>query len=112
MQVTEFVGTGGKLTEVVAVDRGSGTEHRWDPEGVFVFIGLQPNTAFFEGGVDLDQWGFVVTEHFETSMRNVFAAGDVRAGSTKQLAAAVGEGAGAALAIRERLQANAHLAAR
>lgn len=109
-EVTELVGSGGKLQEVVAVDNQSGDEHRWSPQGVFVFIGLDPNTKFVEGAVDLDQWGFIKTTHFETSMANVFATGDVRAGSTKQLAAAVGEGAGAALAIRERLQQQHHMA--
>ena len=102
-EVTELVGSGGKLQQVVAVDSVSGDEHRWSPQGVFVFIGLDPNSQFVADTVDLDQWGFIKTTHFETSMVDVFATGDVRAGSTKQLAAAVGEGAGAALAIRERL---------
>lgn len=105
------MGSGGRLSEVVAVDRESGEERRWQPAGVFVFIGMQPNTGFLDGAVELDQWGFVTTNHFETSMPNVFAAGDVRAGSTKQLAAAVGEGAGVALTIRERLTENSHLSA-
>ncbi len=109
--VTELVGSGGRLSEVLAVDRVSGEDLRWQPEGVFVFIGMQPNTRFLQGTIDLDQWGFVTTNHFETSMANVFAAGDVRAGSTKQLAAAVGEGAGVALAIRERLSEQSHLSA-
>ena len=101
-QVTEFVGSGGRLQEVVTIDRDSGEERRWTPDGVFVFIGLDPNTGFLRGTLELDRWGFVETEHFETSMPNVYAAGDVRAGATKQLAAAVGEGAAALLAIRER----------
>lgn len=108
-EVTELVGSGGRLHELVAVDSESGEEHRWSPQGVFVFIGLDPNTRFVEGALDLDPWGFIKTAHYETSMANVFATGDVRAGSTKQLAAAVGEGAGAALAIRERLQQQHHL---
>ena len=108
-QVTELVGRGGRLQEVVARDRDSGEEHRWTPDGVFVFIGLEPNTAFLKETLDLDRWGFIETDNFETSMANVFAAGDVRAGSTKQLASAVGEGAAAALAILARLQEQAHL---
>ena len=108
-QVTELVGRGGKLQAVVARDRETGQEYRWTPDGVFVFIGLEPNAAFLKETLDLDRWGFIETDNFETSMAHVFAAGDVRAGSTKQLAAAVGEGAGAALAIRARLQEQAHL---
>ena len=110
-QVTELRGSGGRLQEVVARDRDSGEEHRWQPDGVFVFIGLDPNTDFLNGTVDRDRWGFIETAHFETSMPNVYAAGDVRAGATKQLAAAVGEGAAALLVIRERLQEQAHLPA-
>ncbi len=109
-QVTELRGSGGRLHEVVARDRESGEELRWQPAGVFVFIGLDPNTAFLQGVVDLDRWGFINTDvRFETSMPGIFAAGDVRAGSTKQLASATGEGAAALMTIRDRLQAEAHL---
>jgi thioredoxin reductase (NADPH) len=74
------------------------------PDGVFVFIGLEPNAAFVRGAVELDDAGFIVTDMgFETTMPRVFAAGDVRSGSTKQLASAVGEGAAAAIAIRRAL---------
>ena len=62
-QVTEFVGSGGRLQEVVTVDRDSGEEQRWRPDGVFVFIGLDPNTDFLKGTLELDRWGFVQTEH-------------------------------------------------
>ena len=55
--------------------------------------------------MDLDQWGFVLTDQtFETSMHGVFAAGDVRAGSTKQLASAIGEGVTALLMVRQHLE--------
>jgi thioredoxin reductase (NADPH) len=70
-----------------------------------VFIGLSPNTAFLRGAVDLDETGFVLTsDTFETSMPGVFAAGDVRDGSTKQLASAVGEGTTALLMVRNYLR--------
>ena len=69
--------------------------------GAFVFIGLDPNTEWLGGSVGLDQLKFVATDQtFLTSARGVFAAGDVRSGSTKQLASAVGEGAAAAIQIR------------
>ncbi len=111
-EVTEFRGSGGRLQEVVARDRASGEEYRWQPAGAFIFIGLDPNTAFLEGAVQLDRWGFIETDgRFETSMDGVFAAGDVRAGSTKQLTAATGEGTAALIAMRDRLQNAAHLPA-
>ena len=70
-------------------------------KGAFVFIGLDPNTEWLGGSVGLDERRFVTTDQmFSTSARGVFAAGDVRSGSTKQLASAVGEGAAAAIQIR------------
>lgn len=96
---------GGKLGAVVTRDRLTGEVREFTPAAVFVFIGLDPNTQFLKGTVDLDQWGFVVTdETLQTSMPGVYAAGDVRAGSTKQLAAATGEGVTALLMVRHRLQ--------
>ena len=70
-------------------------------KGAFVFIGLDPNTEWLGGSVGLYGLKFVATDQmFSTSARGVFAAGDVRSGSTKQLASAVGEGAAAAIQIR------------
>jgi thioredoxin reductase len=64
-------------------------------------LALDPNTGFVKGSVDLDDRGLVLTEMgLQTSMQGVFAAGDVRSGSTKQLASAVSEGAAAAIGIR------------
>jgi thioredoxin reductase (NADPH) len=85
----------------VIEDLRSGTIEEHHPAGVFIFIGLDPNTDFVKGSVDLDERGFVATDPtFMSSMPGVFAAGDVRNGSTKQLASAVGEGAAAAIQIR------------
>ncbi|MDQ1689362.1 MAG: thioredoxin reductase [Frankiaceae bacterium] len=75
------------------------------PHGVFVFIGLTPNTEVVKGIVDLDDYGFITTDAaLQTSVEGVFAAGDVRAGSTKQAASAAGEGAAVALGIRRYLE--------
>jgi thioredoxin reductase (NADPH) len=93
-----------KLEEVVARDRGSGEQLTWHPRGAFVFIGLDPNTDFLRGTLDLDRWGFVVTDGYATSLPGIFCAGDVRAGSTKQLGAAVGEGIAALLEVRRHLE--------
>ncbi len=105
-EVTEFRrARGGRLGAVIARDRATGEVHELHPAGAFVFVGLDPNTGFLRGSLELDPHGFVVTdERFETSIPGVFAAGDVRADSTKQLAAAVGEGVSALLAIRRHLE--------
>lgn len=75
-------------------------------DGVFVFIGLDPNTGFLAGsGVELDAQGLVKTnDKLATNIPGVFACGDVRSGATMQIASAVGEGAIAALSIREYLE--------
>ncbi|MGI8477290.1 MAG: FAD-dependent oxidoreductase [Thermomicrobiales bacterium] len=104
VSVAEFKGTG-KLETVVLKDNGSGELSEIHPAGVFVFIGLSPNTEVVKGFVDLDKQGFVVTDGtLGTSVPGVFAAGDCRAGSTKQAASAAGEGAAVALAIRRFMQ--------
>ncbi len=123
-EVTNFSGAGGKLKAVEIKDQTSGAVETIHPAGVFVFIGLTPNTSILKGtDVETNQWGFVLTGHdlvhngqqlpsfdgrepmfLETSIPGIFAAGDVRQGSTKQVASAAGEGATAALLIREYLK--------
>lgn len=103
--VTSFAGRDGRLTEVAGRDRVTGEEYVWHPAAAFVFIGLDPNTGWLRGVLDLDPWGFVVTDQaFATSMPGVFCAGDARAGSTKQLGSAVGDGIAALIAVRTYLQ--------
>lgn len=110
-EVTELQGER-KLTAVVAKDRATGEQRVFHPAAAFVFIGLDPNSGYLKGSVDPDRYGFIVTDDvFQTSLPGVFAAGDVRAGSTKQLAAAVGEGVAALLQVRQHLQKHAHLSA-
>lgn len=95
----------GKLGAVIVKDTITGETKELHPAGCFVFIGLDPNTDFVKGQVDLDQRGLISTNMgLMTSMPGVFAAGDVRSGSTKQLASAVGEGAAAAIGIRQYLE--------
>lgn len=100
----EIIGEDNHVTKVVGTKDGKKVEFPTD--GVFVFVGLKPNTQFLEAsGIDLDEIGFVKTNtHLETSMKGVFAAGDVRSGATMQIASAAGEGATAALIIREYLE--------
>ena len=88
----------------------SGTTTQTSPDGVFVFIGLQPNTDFLRGVVDFDERGFITTDQrFQTSVESIYAAGDARAGSTKQLGAAVGEGITALMMAREYLRSHQHI---
>ncbi|MBV9133405.1 MAG: FAD-dependent oxidoreductase [Chloroflexi bacterium] len=66
--------------------------------GVFVFVGLEPNTAFLQGTTDLDGAGHVIVDsHLQTNVPGVFAAGDIRQGSARQLVSAAGDGASAAV---------------
>jgi len=99
----EIVAIDGKVSSVSVTENGESKSINID--GVFIFIGLKPNTGFLAGSpVDLDERGLVKTNSkLETSMRGVFACGDVRSGATMQIASAVGEGATAALSIREYL---------
>jgi len=94
----------GHLETIVLDDTSAGRRLELHPAGIFVFIGLTPNTGVVSGLVELDAQGFVKTDAgMETSFAGVFAAGDCRAGSTKQAASAAGEGAAAAIAIRRYL---------
>jgi thioredoxin reductase (NADPH) len=99
----EIVATDGKITSVKVSQDGNSTNINVD--GVFIFVGLKPNTQFLAGsGVELDQQGLVKTDsRLQTNIPGIFASGDVRRGATMQIASAVGEGATAALSIREYL---------
>lgn len=104
MEVTGFAGDG-RLESVTMTHIPTGETRTLHTAGVFVFIGLTPNSGLAAGTVDLDPAGFIVTDAgMQSSLPGVFAAGDVRAGSTKQAVAASGEGAAAALAIRRYLE--------
>ncbi|MCI0609250.1 MAG: FAD-dependent oxidoreductase [Anaerolineae bacterium] len=102
--VREFKGKH-KLESVIVEDLASGEIKEWHYDGVFVFIGLTPNSDMVKNKVQLDSFGFVVTDdNLMTSLPGLFVAGDVRTGSTKQAASAAGEGATAALNIRKYLK--------
>jgi thioredoxin reductase (NADPH) len=126
--VEAFEGRNGRLDTVRL--RNIQTDERTivHPAAAFLFIGLEPNTAFAKNALALDPYGHILTGHdllhhgdngpdveygllnqrllfpFESSLPGVFAAGDVRHGSTNQIASAVGEGAAAALSIRDYLK--------
>ncbi|MBP7820770.1 thioredoxin-disulfide reductase [Candidatus Saccharibacteria bacterium] len=100
----EIVGDGKFVNKVVGTNVLNGEKVDFIVDGVFVFIGLKPNTGFLNNSVELDEIGLIKTnDKLETSIKGVYAAGDVRSGATMQIASAVGEGATAALRIREYL---------
>ncbi len=123
-EVKAFMGEDFKLKNLRLINNQTGSEDELPVNGAFIFIGLTPNTQFLKkSGIRLDPWGFVITGHdllhggqrpkgydhrdphiLETSIPGIFAAGDVRDKSTKQVASAAGEGASAALMIREFLK--------
>ncbi len=104
--VEEFRGKR-RLESIVVKDHATGSTSEMRPGAVFLYIGQNPNTAFVRDTVETDKYGFVVTRpNLETSLAGVFAAGDCRSGSTKQVASAVGEGATAALMVREYLESH------
>ncbi|NQS91385.1 MAG: FAD-dependent oxidoreductase [Chloroflexi bacterium] len=122
--VVEFRGSGGKLESILIKNNQTDEKNEIFPAGSFIFIGLTPNTAFLDdSGVRLDTGKFIVTGHdlvhgrelpagfdgrdpaaLETNIPGIFSAGDVRAASTKQVTTAAGEGATAALLVREYLK--------
>ncbi len=93
-------GTNGVETLTLS-SRADGRESLLEVEGVFIFVGVEPNSDFLRNVVDLDDQGFIVSDPaMHTSVRTVFAAGDVRSGNVRQIAAACGEGTVAALGVR------------
>ena len=101
----EIAAVDGKVAKVIGTDKTKNQKVEFPIDGVFVFVGLDPNTAFLAGsGVELDERQFVKSDtKLQTNIPGIFVAGDVRAGATMQIASATGEGATAALMIREYL---------
>jgi len=111
VDIVALEGERGRFAAVVARDRDSEAVLRFPAAAAFVFIGLKPNSAFLGHDVERDGGGFLATSPtMETSMAGVFAAGDVRSGSTKQLGSAVGDGIAALLMTRRYLEARHHKA--
>ncbi len=102
----EIVAENNVVTKVIGTDKTSGQQVDIVTDGVFIFIGLLPNTQFLaSSSIELDEVGMIKTDAgLQTSMPGVFAAGDVRSGATMQIASAAGEGATAALMIRKYIE--------
>jgi thioredoxin reductase (NADPH) len=121
-EVRELIGTGGRLTAVALGDNRTGESREVPATALFVFIGAEPHSGWLGGQLALDSHGFILTgqaaartdgrawQHLsrepfllETNRPGVFAIGDVRSGSVKRVAAAVGEGAMAVRMVHEYL---------
>ncbi|TYT23133.1 alkyl hydroperoxide reductase subunit F [Luteimonas viscosa] len=103
-QTTEVLGDGNRVTGLVYRDRVGGDAHRLELEGVFVQIGLLPNTEWLQGTVALSPRGeILVDDRGQTSVPGVFAAGDCTTVPYKQIVIAMGEGSKAALAAFDHL---------
>ncbi len=103
-QTTEITGDGSKVNGIRYKDRVSGTEHHIELEGIFVQIGLVPNTEWLKGTVDLSRFGEIVVDaKGHTNVPGVFAAGDCTTVPYKQIVIAAGEGAKAALSAFDYL---------
>jgi thioredoxin reductase (NADPH) len=111
-EVTDLVGDDGRLRALIVRDNKTGDPHEIAATALFVFIGAQPCTGWLAAGVALDDHGYVLTgpdagagpaSLLETSRRGVLAVGDVRSGSIKRVASAVGEGAMAVRLIHNYL---------
>jgi thioredoxin reductase (NADPH) len=108
----------GSLEGITVRDRKGGALRQLPVRQLFMFIGAEPNTGWLEGCVELDDKGYVITGAdrtdsrlprrypLQTSLARVFAVGDARAGSTKRVASAVGEGAAAVAQIHAFLGAS------
>jgi len=119
-EVDAFEGEDSKLNTVRTKNLKSGEQDEFHPAAAFIFIGQQPNSQLLHDEISMDSRSFILTGHdlvhekelgkqrepyaFETTLPGVFAAGDVRHGSIKQVASAVGEGAAASISIREFLK--------
>jgi NADH-dependent peroxiredoxin subunit F len=103
-QTKEVVGDGQKVSGLVYQDRASGEEKRLPIEGVFVQIGLVPNTEWLKGTVELSRHGEIIVDaRGQTSVPGVFAAGDCTTVPFKQIIIAAGDGAKAALGAFDHL---------
>jgi alkyl hydroperoxide reductase subunit F len=103
-QTTEITGENGKVSGLNYKDRNTGEMHHVALEGVFVQIGLVPNTEWLKGDIELSQYGeIIVNDRNETSIPGVFAAGDATTVPYKQIVISMGEGAKAALSAFDYL---------
>jgi thioredoxin reductase (NADPH) len=102
-QSIKIIEQSGLVGGIEVEHKASGQREVLKVDGVFIFVGLEPNTWWLKDSpVKLDERGFVLSDNqLKTNVPGVYVAGDVRSGATEQIASAVGEGATAALKVRE-----------
>ncbi|MEE8448967.1 MAG: thioredoxin-disulfide reductase [Thermodesulfobacteriota bacterium] len=102
--VVEKINGGSSLESLSLKNVKDGAKRELEVEGLFIAVGHVPNTQLFNGLVDLDERGYVqANQNMETSVPGIYVAGDVRSGSTQQIATAVGDGSVAAMAAEKYL---------
>ena len=101
--VATSINGGNKVESATLKDVKTGQEEDYPCDGVFIFVGMVPNTVFLKGFVELTETGFIKCEcaYLRTGVRGVFVAGDCRIGAAMQLATAVGDGVVAAMMLKQ-----------
>lgn len=83
-----------KVEKILVENIKTGEEHAVDVDGVFIYVGNDPSTKFLEGQINLDEYGYIITnEDMETNVPGVYAAGDIRVKSLRQIVTAAADGA-------------------
>lgn len=104
--VDEIAGKDGLMTSAKIRNVKSGERRDLAATGIFIFVGFRPNTGVIDGHAEHDAAGYLITDaNMETSIRGLFAAGDVRAQLTRQVTTAVGDATTAAIAVEKYLTA-------
>ncbi len=102
--IEEIRGEGGKVTSVCLKNLETGDVKAYPTDGVFIFVGHDPNSDLFVGQLERDNFGYVVTDReFRTNVEGVFAAGEIQDRIFRQVATSVGQGTGAAMACERWL---------
>ena len=100
----EFIKDSGRMSVVIEQTKTKQRE-TVSADGIFVFVGMQPNVSLFENVFDVDQWGyFKVSDEMETSVAGVYSVGDINSKKFRQITTAVADGTIAAIAISKKIQ--------
>lgn len=101
----EFIKNEDGTMTIEVEDLKSGSRKKLDADGVFIFAGMKPNTEQFDGKLKYDQWGYVeVDNEMHTSLKDIFAAGDLRGKMYRQITTAVADGTIAGISAAKELE--------